>query len=415
MLTQDHINAHRSQTENVDRLLSPEEILQRYQALVDPVFGPAYRLDLVAHTEGWYFYSAAYYSTSRQNIRLSIGKGRSPIAAQANALCEVLERYSSQYQGNEQTLMTSYLALGPAAIHPHRCVLFSEAQYQNRLTWNAQAELAHQIPEKFQENGQVAWSPVWSMTHKIWRYLPTSYLYSGTPQALDPKRYCFASSNGNAAGATLEEATLQGLLELVERDAVAIWWYNRLQHPAIYLEETSCWVLDLTTDLNIPVFAALSLHENDPQPWISMGFGCHLDAHLALSRAISEMHQLSQIACINSHFKQWFTQLAQKKSSYLYPQKDCFRNLEDFPKAPGETLSDLQHCQTIVENAGMEVLVLDQTREEIGLPVVKVVVPGLRHFWPRFAPGRLYDLPVKMGWLTQAYSEAELNPLPMIL
>src|SRR5690606_30411941 len=30
----------------------------------------------------------------------------------------------------------------------------------------------------------------------------------------------------------------------------------------------------------------------------------------------------------------------------------------------------------------------------IGMPAVKVIVPGLRHFWARFAPGRLYDVPV---------------------
>jgi len=42
----------------------------------------------------------------------------------------------------------------------------------------------------------------------------------------------------------------------------------------------------------------------------------------------------------------------------------------------------------------MEFLVLDQTRPDIALPVVKVIVPGLRHFWPRFGPGRLYEIPV---------------------
>ena len=63
----------------------------------------------------------------------------------------------------------------------------------------------------------------------------------------------------------------------------------------------------------------------------------------------------------------------------------------------------------------MEVLVLDQTRPEIGLNVVRVIVPGLRHFWPRFAPGRLYDVPVKMQWLKQAQKESELNPIGMFL
>jgi ribosomal protein S12 methylthiotransferase accessory factor len=63
----------------------------------------------------------------------------------------------------------------------------------------------------------------------------------------------------------------------------------------------------------------------------------------------------------------------------------------------------------------MEMIVLDQTREEIGLPVAKVIVPGLRHFWARYAPGRLYDVPVRLGWLPRATPEDDLNPIPMFL
>jgi ribosomal protein S12 methylthiotransferase accessory factor len=47
--------------------------------------------------------------------------------------------------------------------------------------------------------------------------------------------------------------------------------------------------------------------------------------------------------------------------------------------------------------------------------VVKAVVPGLRHFWPRFAPGRLYEAPVRLGWLERPRAEAELNPVPLYL
>ena len=68
-----------------------------------------------------------------------------------------------------------------------------------------------------------------------------------------------------------------------------------------------------------------------------------------------------------------------------------------------------------VEAAGLEVLVLDQTRPEIDLSVVKVVVPGMRHFWARFAPGRLYDVPVALGRLAGPTAEADLNPVPIFL
>src|SRR5690606_32783361 len=92
---------------------------------------------------------------------------------------------------------------------------------------------------------------------------------------------CWADSNGNAAGSSLEEAILQGFFELVERDAVALWWYNRLSMAAVdlesfddpYLRRTldfyrrngrEFWVLDLTSDLEIPSFAAVSRRIDQP-------------------------------------------------------------------------------------------------------------------------------------------------------
>jgi ribosomal protein S12 methylthiotransferase accessory factor len=49
----------------------------------------------------------------------------------------------------------------------------------------------------------------------------------------------------------------------------------------------------------------------------------------------------------------------------------------------------------------------------VQFPVVKVVVPGLRHFWRRLAPGRLYDVPVKLGWLSAPLREEDMNPISM--
>jgi len=39
-----------------------------------------------------------------------------------------------------------------------------------------------------------------------------------------------------------------------------------------------------------------------------------------------------------------------------------------------------------------------------------VIVPGMRHFYRRFAPGRLYDVPVKVGFRDSPIPESELNP-----
>jgi ribosomal protein S12 methylthiotransferase accessory factor len=68
-------------------------------------------------------------------------------------------------------------------------------------------------------------------------------------------------------------------------------------------------------------------------------------------------------------------------------------------------------CVGLAKRAGLDFLVLDQTRPDIEVPVVRVIVPGLRHFYRRFAPGRLYDVPVKLGLRDRPLPEHELNPL----
>ena len=43
-------------------------------------------------------------------------------------------------------------------------------------------------------------------------------------------------------------------------------------------------------------------------------------------------------------------------------------------------------CVRLAKRQGLDFLVLDQTRPDIEVPVVRVIVPGLRHFYRRFAP-----------------------------
>jgi oxazoline/thiazoline synthase len=87
------------------------------------------------------------------------------------------------------------------------------------------------------------------------------------------------------------------------------------------------------------------------------------------------------------------------------------RTLADYPALPGTDLAEhVAGCVGRVEASGLDVMVLDQTRPDLDLAVVKVVAPGLRHFWRRLGPGRLYTAPVRLGWLAEPYTEDEINP-----
>jgi ribosomal protein S12 methylthiotransferase accessory factor len=68
-------------------------------------------------------------------------------------------------------------------------------------------------------------------------------------------------------------------------------------------------------------------------------------------------------------------------------------------------------CVKAARRHGLDVLLLDQTRPDLEIPVARVIVPGLRHLGRRFAPGRLYDVPVALRLRKRPLREAELNPL----
>ena len=430
------------------RAMSPHETLRNFGHLVSPLTGivNALRPDSGAPEVGrtWVAGDIAPIEPTKMahlaaSFRSSsIGKGMTDAQAKAGALCEAIEHYSAQRQGVERTQSGTYRALAPQAIHPNAVMNFSEAQYRNRVEWNAKHPSPfHLVPQPLSPDDSTDWTPLWSLSEGRHKLLPTSLLYYDRGEKPGEDAVCIGCSNGCAAGNTLEEAVLQGLLELIERDAVAIWWYNRLRRPALDLESFAdpwlCGVqgryrelnrgmatLDLTTDLGIPVVAAISHRLRQTEERIAIGFGCHLDARIAAQRALTELCQMQNLdlcgdaAAMNALGGGWMRWARRAEHPYLVPDETAAaKRQEDFPDRNCRDLLDgIEVCRKAVEAQGMELLALDQTRADTTLPVVKVVVPGLRHFWPRFAPGRLYEVPVAMGWLSAPRAESALNPVP---
>jgi oxazoline/thiazoline synthase len=440
-------------TDGGHRCVAPSETLMKYQHLISPITGVVRSIEKVSPNFSPLFHSyvARHHCelTNLEWLRINIngrsaGKGKTDVQARASAFCEAIERYSSVFQGDEIRHRNSYQKLGDQAIHPNVCMNFSPLQYANRSQWNkSYPSFSQQIPEPFNETVETEWTPVWSLNHRVFKYLPTSYCYFGYPQKAS-SRDCWADPNGCAAGNTLEEAILQGFMELVERDCVALWWYNRTKHPDVDLDsfnepyfqdlknyyrtlQRDLWVIDITSDLNIPTFAALSRRTDCEVEDIVLGYGTHFDPVIAVGRALTEVNQilpavLSSNADATTRYLSyeplaihWWKTATVKNQPYLSPNESCPRKVwKDYPKIENDDLlDDINLCQQILEKRGMEMLVLDQTRPDIGLKVVKIIVPGLRHFWRRLGPGRLYEVPVQLGWFDNPLKEEQLNPLPM--
>lgn len=425
------------------RIFSPEQTLKYYEHHISPITGVVSALVRSSEYEGnlLHSYLAVHNfgsATDLQSLRhllhhKAAGKGKTDQQARASGFCEAIERYCGVYQGDEIRVKSTYAQL-VSGIHPSVCLHFSPTQYQNRAVLNQKFGVDF-IPEPFDETKEIEWTPVWSLTQQTFKYLPTALCYFNYPLPPD-HLFGFANSNGNAAGNTLEEAILQGFMELVERDSVSIWWYNRLQRPAVdlasfqdpYLLELQAyykslkrefWVLDLTSDLKIPVFAAVSRCTDEAEKIVA-GYGCHFDAKIALLRAVTEMNQfLTRVETqyprkTEGELHEWLTFAAIANQPYLTPNHLEPKVYTDYPEHCSDDLQeDVLRCVAIAKQHNLETLVLDQTRPDIGLNAVKVIVPELRHFLPRFGSGRLYDVPVKMGWLAAPLVEEQMNQIPM--
>src|SRR5271166_5465592 len=209
------------------------------------------------------------------------GSGISALQARVICLCEALERHSGIFRGDEPRRAARYSEIADEAIHPDRLTLFSDSQYRDREEWNQREGRHNWVPERFDPERSIEWSPVRSLTQKQVKYLPTAYCYFGYP--FDPAHdFCRPDSNGNAAGNTLDEAIVHGFLELVERECAAVWWYNRVRRPRVDIDSfglsdlaavhnlygligRSAEVLDITFNRNIPTFVALSRSEKPPR------------------------------------------------------------------------------------------------------------------------------------------------------
>jgi oxazoline/thiazoline synthase len=406
------------------RSVAPAETIARVRKHVSPLTGVVSQLDRIKSEHPLDFTFLAKHSFSPrpeavqalqvQPVRDSYGKGSTADQAEASALMQAVERYCGIFQGDE--IRTSHRFVDFAAgdaILPDDILLSND-------------------PQRFDPSVEIEWSPVWSLRDERFRLLPTSLLYFFHDASA--QNQFNADSNGCAAGNTMEEAILQGFLELVERDAYAIWWYNRLQRAEIDLDRLGdsyvrdlraqfaamgrdLWVLDITSDIDIPVVIAVLHWKDDGRECIELAAGAHFDLRIATLRAVTGLNQLLAIARITRGAtvaaKDDALPVPLRKNTYLLPHgKSVARGARSRKFVEMDRRDQVMACIKLAKGLGLDFLVLDQTRPDVGVPVARVIVPGLRHLDRGFAPGRLYDVPVKLGLRKRALREAGLNPLP---
>lgn len=169
-------------------------------------------------------------------------------------------------------------------------------------------------------------------------YLPASLICFSTDSLIEPVNIFRSGSNGLASGLSYNEAYLSSLYELIERDALQCWKYaikyRGLKHayidistiPHVSTNELiakvvhsglSVFILDYTTDLNVPVYRCIISGDIDSAVPLCHGFGCHHIHEIALNRAITEAVQARTVLISGSRDDYSFSTLGAIKKHFI--------------------------------------------------------------------------------------------------
>lgn len=301
------------------------------------------------------------------------------------------------------------------------------------LRYGSLTELEHRLPladvaglprseaRLFSRDRSIFWIEGLNWLDQTPLWLPLETVSVDFTLPLLPGSGCFAaSSNGLASGNTLLEAISHGICEVVERDAVTLWKLQsagpgagRMVDPAS-VDDRDCraaldrfadadiaiWIWDVTSDTGIAAFCCLALGNDEDWADPEFGAGCHPAREIAMLRALTEAAQARTTFIAGSRddlgAALYRNAARQRRRAYCLALVEGHEPAADFGQIPifrADTVADdvdwmLERLHTV--DVG-QVVVVNLTRPDFDLPVVRVVIPGLEgpfgHEQGDFVPG----------------------------
>jgi YcaO-like protein with predicted kinase domain len=383
------------------RIRAPAETYADYSRWM-----PALGITRMANITGLDRIGIPVYNAIRPNSRslsVSQGKGLDRDAARTSALMESIEYWHAEHI--DRLLRwdsASALAREHELLAVERLPLQPGARFDPALPmlWIEGVELLQRKP---------LWVPFETVTlNKVgFRYEHATFR---------------VSSNGLASGNHLVEAVLHAIYELVERDAGALWWagnqppiertrldLSTISDPGgrsvlerVLAAELDVAVWDMTSDVGIPSFECCICEREDRAEWRPFGAcwgeGTHPSPGVALARALTEAVQTRLTVIAGSRDDSPRHRYARQHDAEAFAYtREIFMSgsgTVDFGAiaslAHDDLSSDLALVLERLRGAGIsEVAVVELSRPEIGIPVVKAVIPQLEFnaIFPGYTPG----------------------------
>jgi ribosomal protein S12 methylthiotransferase accessory factor len=367
--------------------LSSEELLEKFA------------ISRVADVTGLDTIGVPVFTSTRalsQTLSIHAGKGLEAKFARAGAIAEAIEFEVAEHPFGDFKLATS-LQLPEEDHLPVEDCFPIRASIVNEMT-------------------PIAWEEATNIQNGSVKLVPSELIWIITRLPEQAFMYFQVGSNGLASGASLEDAILSGLYEIVERDGWSLHTYmmenlgvlaNRM--PLVNLcpeierivqrldeHELKLHLFDCTTDYQVPVFTAAILDLSGQGAGTFAGYGCHLNAESAALRAITEAIQGR--ACYISGARDdmlrrqflLMKHLDQVKLNQMFNELECGSSISEYRKVEfPDTKSELRYLLKLLKGRGVsEVFVKDLGVHADCLHVVRVFSPQCEaHRFDYWKPG----------------------------
>ncbi|WP_298920094.1 YcaO-like family protein [uncultured Roseobacter sp.] len=384
--------------QELQRVCSAEETLARILPLKHK-FG----ITRVANVTGLDSLSLPVVIAVRPNARsiaISQGKGRTLAHAKASAVMEAIEIWHAEHISDVVYFASvDDLAARHKFIDLDRLPRTPEGPVKRtmRLHWITAQDLV---------SGQKKLVPL-EMVHADYTH----------PVSADAGIFP-ASTNGLASGNHLLEAICHGICEVIERDALAIWHHQTTdKQQATRLDLTTitdgalldtlakiegagveCAVWDVTSDIGVPSYLCVINDVEKQGGHLGVGSGTHPNPKIALHRAINEAAQtrLNYITGAREDlFHDEYSDVGREQKAEAFSHlRGVLGNMRAFDASAGPANSDLQADLDWLKDrlalVGIEEIgMVDLTRDEFQIPVVRIIIPGLEapHDDSAYVPG----------------------------
>ncbi|OLZ47261.1 YcaO-like family protein [Amycolatopsis keratiniphila] len=381
----------------------------------------------------------AQWSRSAPDAMDGSGGGFDVELAKAVAVAETLERYCSTVQDPADMRWATALELGDEALDLDTLPRLSETELA--LPGQHTRLAAKDVPRNWVRGVRLRdGKPSWIPAQLIYLF----YVADTEENIANP------ISTGCAVHSDPALSIVKGIVEVIERDATALTWHQRLPLPEIDVDigdpelhelvaayERHPYVdvrlFDATTDVGVPsIFAvridrrstavrhvAICASNLDPVQAAVNAFREVLSCHIAFLPRIDSTPERAE-DCYRTMDGALFTAHADRSEAFEFLLSGTRkRPLSALPAPPaGTSAESLRWLSGRLTAVGTDAYVVDLTTDEaaaVGMTAVKAIVPGLQpmSFVRKaqfLAHPRLYTAPAAMGYPVR--DEADLNPWP---